>query len=226
MSLWRSGLKSVNIESMVDLLGRMTDALHSMIDSPWLWVVVFAVAGLDALLPFMPSETTVVIVGVLIAPDLALLPMLILVAATGAWAGDCLAYTFGRYSGPKVIARMTRSEKGRHRHEWAKTLLRRHGNILIIAGRYIPGVRAVTMLTAGALRYPTRQFLVTDAVGAGVWATQAALIGALGGAAFKDNPVMGMLLALGLGLVLATLIEVIRRLAAPVPALAYQLRAD
>ena len=196
---------------MVDLLGRMTDVLHSRIDSPWLWVIVFAVTGLNALLPFLPSEATVVIVGVLIAPNLALLPVLILVAATGAWAGDCLAYTIGRYFGPKVIARITRSEKGQRRHDCAQTVLRLHGTILIIAGRYIAGIRAVTMLTAGVLRYPTRRFLITDAVGASAWATYAALIGSLGGAAFKDNPIMGMLLASGIGLVLAALI---RRIAA------------
>jgi membrane protein DedA with SNARE-associated domain len=211
---WHFGLAAVNIEGMFDLLGRMTDALSGLIDSPWLWVVVFVVAGLDALLPFMPSETTVVIVGVLIAPDPALLPVLIIVATVGAWAGDCLAYAIGRYSGPQVIARMMRSEQGRRRHDWAQALLRLHGSILIIAGRYIAGVRAVTMLTAGVLRYPTRQFLVTDAVGAGIWATYAALIGLLGGATFEDNPAMGMLLAFSIGLVLAALIEVARRGAA------------
>jgi membrane-associated protein len=197
---------------MFELLGRLTEAMHGMIDSPWLWVVVFAVAGLDALLPFMPSETTVVVVGVLIASDPALLPVLILVAATGALAGDYLAYTVARRTGPKVIARMLRSDKGRRHHDWAQTMLTRHGSLLIIAGRYIAGVRSVTMLTAGALNYGTRRFLITDAIGAGMWAVYSALIGFIGGAAFESNPVMGMLLAFAIGLVLAAAIEVGRRI--------------
>jgi membrane protein DedA with SNARE-associated domain len=199
---------------MFDLLGTIADVLHGMIDSPWLWVVVFAVAGLDALLPFMPSETTVVIVGVLIAPDPDLLVLLILVAATGAFAGDYLAYTIGRHCGRRVIAWLMRSDQGRHRHHLAQKLLSRHGSMLIIAGRYIAGVRSVTMMTAGMLRYPTRQFLLTDATAATIWAIYAALIGYIGGAAFEDNPIKGMLLAFGIGLVLAGLIEVARRIAA------------
>jgi membrane protein DedA with SNARE-associated domain len=220
---------------MFELLGTISDALHSMIGSPWLWVVVFVVAGLDALLPFMPSETTVVIVGVLIAPDPALLALLIVVAATGALAGDYLAYTLGRRCGPRFIAKMMRSEEGRRRHDWAQALLSRHGTLLIIAGRYIAGVRSVTMLTAGMLRYPNRRFLVIDTAAAAIWACYAGLIGFVGGAAFEDNPIKGMLLAFGIGLVLAALIELARRVAArrhpvnlptrrptPVPALAYQ----
>jgi membrane-associated protein len=196
---------------MFDVLSRMTDVLHGMLDSPWLWVVVLLVSGLDAILPFMPSETTVIIVGVLVAPDARQLVLLILVASFGAFAGDVFTYTVGRHAGPAVIARLTRLEHGERRHEWAQTQLGRHGRLLIVAGRYIPGVRMATMLTAGVLRYPTRRFLVTDAVGAGIWATYAALIGFLGGAAFEGNPVMGMLLAFGIGLTLAVLLEVGRR---------------
>jgi membrane protein DedA with SNARE-associated domain len=199
---------------MVELLGGWVDAVDGMIGSPWLWVVVFAVAGLDALLPFMPSETTVVIVGVLVAPDPALLALLILVAATGAWAGDCLAYAIGRRCGRRVIARWTRTDKGRRRHASARRLLARHGTMLIIAGRYVAGIRSVTMLTAGMLRYPTRRFLGTAAAGVALWAGYAALIGYIGGAAFEHNPINGMLLAFGIGLVLAGLIEGARRIAA------------
>ncbi|HEY0495636.1 MAG TPA: DedA family protein, partial [Kutzneria sp.] len=38
----------------------MLDLVRELAASPWLWVAVFLIAGLDALLPFMPSETTVV----------------------------------------------------------------------------------------------------------------------------------------------------------------------
>src|SRR5687767_2997722 len=107
---------------MFEFLGQLTDTLHGMIDSPWLWVVVFAVAGLDALLPFMPSETTVVIVGVLIVPDPTLLLLLIVVATAGAWTGDVVAYTVGRRFGPRVTARLMRTEQGRRRHAWANSL--------------------------------------------------------------------------------------------------------
>ncbi|NBH09672.1 DedA family protein, partial [Amycolatopsis sp. SID8362] len=80
----------------MELLGQVTELLRGALGSPWLWVVVFAVSGLDALLPFMPSETTVVTVAVLLGPDPAQLTLLAAVAAGGAWAGDCLGYAVGR----------------------------------------------------------------------------------------------------------------------------------
>jgi membrane-associated protein len=198
---------------MLDVLNGITDILHGLLDSPWLWIVVFLVAGLDALLPFMPSETTVIIVGVLVVPDTSQLVMLIVIAALGAWTGDTLGYFAGRSFGPVVLPRLIRGERERARFQWAHTQLRRHATVLLLAGRYLPGVRAVTMLGAGVLRFPARQFLLTDALGAGIWATYAALIGYLGGTTFQDHPVYGMLLAFAIGLAGATLVEVGRRVA-------------
>lgn len=101
----------------MELLGQVTELLRDALGSPWLWVLVFAVAGLDALLPFMPSETTVVTVAVLLGPDPAQLTLLAAVAAGGAWAGDCLGYAVGRAAGPQAIARLQRGPDGRRRHE-------------------------------------------------------------------------------------------------------------
>jgi len=198
---------------MLDVLNGITDILHGLLDSPWLWAVVFLVAGMDALLPFMPSEATVIIVGVLVVPDTGQLVMLMVIAALGAWSGDSLGYLIGRSSGPVVLPRLIRGERGRARFQWAHTQLRRHATVLLLAGRYLPGVRAVTMLGAGVLRYPARRFLLTDALGASIWATYSSLIGYLGGTTFQDHPVYGMLLAFTIGLAGATLVEVVRRVA-------------
>lgn len=198
---------------MLDLLGQVTEHLQAMLHSPWLWLVVFLVAGLDAVLPFMPSETTVIIVAVLVTSSALQLTLLVIVAATGALAGDALGYAIGRWAGPGALARLERRERGRNLRGWAHTRLHAHARLLLIAGRYIPGVRAVTMITAGALGYPPRRFLAADAIGTTLWAIYATLIGYLGGATFTDHPDKGVLLALAIGLVLAVLLEAGRRLA-------------
>lgn len=91
-------------DERVELLEHVTELIRGTLGSPWLWVLVFAIAGLDALLPFMPSETTVVTVAVLIGPDLGRLALLVVVSAAGAWAGDCLGYAVGRAAGPRAVA--------------------------------------------------------------------------------------------------------------------------
>ncbi|MGW7579037.1 DedA family protein [Streptomyces sp. NPDC054765] len=188
---------------MFEQLDRLADPLQGMLGSPWLWLVVLLVSGLDALLPFMPSETTVVLVAVLIGPDLPLLALLAGVAAAGALAGDCLGYAVGRHAGPRAIARLLRGERGRARHLKARARVERHAALLVVAGRFLPGGRVVAALSTGSVGFPLRRFVVLDAVGAGIWAVCSTALGGLGGAALTDSPTGGMLLASGTGLVVA-----------------------
>ncbi|MFI6771325.1 DedA family protein [Streptomyces sp. NPDC050355] len=188
---------------MFDQLDLLAEPLQGLLDSPWLWLVVLLVSGLDALLPFMPSETTVLLVAVLIGPDLPLLALLAGVAAAGALAGDCLGYAVGRYAGPRATARLLRGERGRARHARARAMVERHAALLVVGGRFVPGGRVVSALSTGSVHFPLRRFVLLDAVGAGVWALCSAALGGLGGAALTDSPAEAMLLASGIGLLVA-----------------------
>ncbi|GAA2337530.1 VTT domain-containing protein [Streptomyces caniferus] len=200
---------------MFEQLDQLTEPLQGMLGSPWLWLVVLLVSGLDALLPFMPSETTVVLVAVLIGPDLPLLALLAGVAAAGALAGDCLGYAVGRYAGERAVARLLRGERGRARHSRARARVERHAALLIVAGRFLPGGRVVAALSTGSVRFPLRRFVALDAVGAGIWAVGSTALGGVGGTALTDSPAEGMLLASGTGLVVAVCVGVLHRRSAP-----------
>lgn len=121
----------------LDRLDQLTEPLRGMLDSPWLWLIILLVSALDALLPFMPSETTVVLVAVLIGPDPAPLALLAGVAAAGALAGDCLGYAVGRRAGPRALARLLRGARGRTRHAGARAMVERHAALLVVAGRFV-----------------------------------------------------------------------------------------
>ncbi|MEV6606875.1 VTT domain-containing protein [Kutzneria sp. NPDC051319] len=175
----------------------MLDLVRELANSPWLWTAVFFIAALDALLPFMPSETTVVLVGVLIAPSVTGLGQLVLVAAAGAFAGDVAAFYLGRSTGNAVLTRLMRRERGIQAREWAQRQLESRGRLLIVFGRYVPGGRAATLATAGALGFSPSWFLPAEAVGVLLWGTQAALIGFIGGSTFQDQPLIGMTFSYG-----------------------------
>ncbi|SOE14165.1 membrane protein DedA, SNARE-associated domain [Streptomyces sp. 2323.1] len=201
----------------LDQLDQLTEPVQGMLGSPWLWLIILLVSGLDALLPFMPSETTVVLVAVLIGPDLPLLALLAGVAATGALAGDCLGYAVGRYAGPRAIGRLLRGERGRARHTRARAMVERHAALLVIAGRFVPGGRVVASLSTGSVRFPLRRFVLLDAAGAGIWAVCSAALGGFGGTAFTDSPAVGMLLASGAGLLVAGCVGYLHRRGVGVP---------
>lgn len=198
---------------MFDVLHDITTLLQSHLDEPWLWLVVFAVAGLDALLPFMPSESTVITMAVLLgASDVPGLAGLTVVAALGAWAGDCAGHGIGRGLGPFGTSRLLRSERGRRNYAWAEDRLRRHAVLLIVAGRYFPGGRVASSLATGGLKYPFGRFALLDLAGTTIWAVYSVLIGAAGAASFADDPVAGLLVAFALGLLVLGFVEGGRRL--------------
>lgn len=195
--------------------------LEGLAGSPWLLVIVFAVAGLDAMLPFMPSESTVVALGVLSAgtgrPQLALL---ILAAATGAYAGDRLSYQIGRSSNRAVIARLQRGRRSKLVHDWVHRLLSHRGRLVIVFARYVPGGRSTTAFAAGVVGYPLGRFRRYTAIAVLLWAIEAALLGYLGGAAFAAEPLVGLAVAWAAALAITGVAMLIQRLVHPTEATA------
>lgn len=189
----------------------MPEFLETLAGSPWLYALVFVVSALDALLPFMPSETAVIAVGVLAASGRPHPAWVIVLAAAGAFVGDNLAYQVGRRFADRRLGQLLRRRRWRARYEWALRTMRERGGLIIVVGRYLPGGRVTTMVAAGALRYPVGRFRLFDAAATGIWAVWSVLLGYLGGAAFDRDPVKGMLLAFGLATGITIVVEVVRR---------------
>lgn len=178
-----------------------------MANGPTLWLVVFAVVALDALVPFIPSGTTVTVLGVFAASGRLALVSLVVVAAVAAFTGDNLAYAVGRWAGPGLTARIERSRRGGRMYLWVRQAMQHRTAHLIILGRYVPGARLAVMLAAGALRCPASRFWPLDALAATMWAATAALTGYFGGAAFTDQPLLAIAVALGASAVVMGLVE-------------------
>lgn len=183
------------------------DFLTSVMTSPWLYLVIFALAALDAFFPVVPAETAVITAGVFAAatgqPHLAIV---IAVAALGAFAGDHISYAIGR-TGSSKLRNGKRSGKA---FAWTERMLAERGGLALVVARYIPGGRTACTLTMGAVAYPRRSFAMFDALAASSWALYSAMIGVIGGAAFEGNPLMGLLVGLGIALTITAIVEVVR----------------
>jgi membrane-associated protein len=180
--------------------------------SQWSYAVVFAFAFLDALIPVVPSETSVVTAGVLAGAGEMSLLLIILCAASGAILGDNTAYGIGRRWGDRAAERLARGERGGRGLRWAKRELDDRGGQLIIVARFIPGGRTLVTLSAGSLAYPWRRFVGFDAIAGSSWALYAAFLGYFGGKAFEQQPWKGLLAALLIAFAIAGGIELIRYL--------------
>ena len=179
--------------------------------SPLTYPVLFAAAGLDVLVPLIPSETIVITASVLAVQGELLIWAIVPIVALGAFVGDNLCYWLGRKIGDPVADRLFADEKGQARLTWAEEALRRRGAILIGVGRFIPGGRTVTTFAAGTLEMPYRQFLVADAFAAAVWALYVAMLGYLGGETFKDSLWLPLLASFACAMAVGLAFEAWRR---------------
>ena len=178
--------------------------------SGWAYLIVSILAYLDALVPVVPSETSVITAGVVASAGELNLPLIVGAAASGAFLGDNTAYFIGRRFGARINERFFSGEKARKRTEWAQQQVSERGGELIAIARFIPGGRTVVTLSAGTLGYPWRRFVLFDAAAALGWALYASLLGYFGGHAFEAAPWKGLLLALGIAFSVAGAIEVVR----------------
>jgi membrane-associated protein len=178
--------------------------------SGWAYLVIFVLAVVDVILPIVPSETAVITAGVVASGGDLLLPIVLVVAALGAFAGDNLAYAIGATYGRRPNNRLTRSEKAQRRVAWAKRQLDERGGELIAVARFIPAGRTAVTVSAGLTSFPWRRFAVFDAIAAVLWAAYASLLGYWGGRAFEKQAWKGLLLALGVAFAVTLLVEGVR----------------
>jgi membrane-associated protein len=177
--------------------------------SPWTYAFLFLISALDVIIPLVPSETSVILAGVLASSGDLNLVLVILSAAGGAVTGDNISYWIGRKVGHRIVDRFFKGER-RKQVDWAHRQVEQRGGYLIVIGRFIPGGRTAVTLSCGMLEMPWRRFIAFDVAAGLVWGTYAALLGYLGGTTFEEDPLKGFLLAFAVALLVAGVIEAVR----------------
>jgi membrane-associated protein len=177
--------------------------------SHWTYAFIVAVAALDVLIPVLPSETSVILAGVLAAAGDLNLGLVVLVAASGAIIGDNSAYWLGRASETRASGWLLRGQRGKGL-EWANRQLDDRGGYLIVVARFIPGGRTLITLACGVTRFDFRRFLRWDITAGVLWAIYAAGLGYVGGRAFEEQPWKGFVVAFAVALGVTGVVEVVR----------------
>jgi membrane protein DedA with SNARE-associated domain len=177
--------------------------------SLWTYPFLVGIAALDVIFPLVPSETSVILAGVIAATGDLVLVAVIACAAGGAILGDNVSYWIGRLAGERIVERFFKGER-RKRIDWAERQIDERGPYLIVIGRFIPGGRTAVTLASGLLEMRWRRFIVYDVAAGVVWASYAALLGYVGGRTFEENPLKGFLIAFAVALAVAAAVEVYR----------------
>ncbi len=179
--------------------------------SSWTYLLVFAIAMLDAFFPLVPSEATAITAGVIAGTGDLRVELVIAAAALGAIAGDNISFAGGHFLGERIDRRFFRGEKARKRLDWARKTLDERGGYLIVIARFIPGGRTVTTFTAGFVEtFPWRRFIRWDALAGVIWGAYTVLLGYFGGKTFEQEPWKGLLLAFAIAAAVTVFVEVVR----------------
>jgi membrane protein DedA with SNARE-associated domain len=185
------------VESLYDLLAQ----------PPLAYLILFAIAAGDAVIPALPSESAAIVAGVLAAVEPAIaLPAVIAAAASGAFVGDSGSYALGRYGGRPAQRRFFDGPYGRRAVRWACGQLRRRGGLILVVARFIPGGRTGATFTSGLTRFRYAAFALFTAIAAVLWALYAVLLGYFGGRVFEERPLLAVAVAFGLAAAIALLV--------------------
>jgi membrane protein DedA with SNARE-associated domain len=136
-------------------------------------LVVALVVGLEGVGVPLPGETALIVASVIAGSKHELNIVAVILTATAAsFVGRTIGYYIGRVFGYWLLLRfggylrITES-----RIKMGQYLFLRYGGAIIIIAQFIPVMRTIAGILAGANRMPRHYFLATNIIGAGVWAT-------------------------------------------------------
>ncbi|HEY6050504.1 MAG TPA: DedA family protein [Thermoanaerobaculia bacterium] len=173
-------------------------ALLSRIPAGWAIAAVFLFPALETglVLGFiLPGETAVVLGGVLASTGRVPLWAAAAASVAGAIAGDCMGYVLGRRYGEKAI-RHRLGKKWNRAHSW----LSKNGVLPIFLARFVPFVRTVLPVTAGAIEVPRRRFFPPDVAAGIIWGVGSTLLGYWAGRDLQKALDVGNRVSIGLAI--------------------------
>jgi len=184
-----------------------------------------AVAGLVMVENFgvpAPGETILVAASVYAGTGRLSIVGVGLIAIAAAIIGNCIGYAIGYFGGHALVLRYGKYVfLTRERLEKTERFFARRGGLVVVAGRFIEGLRQAAGIIAGTAEMPWKQFLAFTTLGAvlwvGVWAPLGYLAGGHIGTIYADATRYSLYLLIALVVVLAALIAraVWRRRRAP-----------
>jgi membrane-associated protein len=139
------------------------------VPNQWAYVMCLLFVWFDAVVPIFPGETTLSAASTIAAGGGLSLGPIMLAGALGAIVGDQSLFWIARKSAAKMRPHLDKAlENPKVRAGW--DALDRSPGLLIVAGRYVPGMRFVVNASMGLSDMPYRRFLPWSVLSGVLWA--------------------------------------------------------
>jgi membrane-associated protein len=173
------------MDSMIPLFQHLLHAdqyLPAVVASHGLWVyaILFAVIFVETgvvVMPFLPGDSLLFLVGGLAATGALDIGMALGVMFAAAVLGNQTNYTIGRWIGPRVFHWENSRWFNKQGFDKAHAFYEKYGGVALIAGRFMPFVRTFAPFVAGVTLMTRRRFTIYDVTGAALWIASVTLLG-------------------------------------------------
>ena len=159
---------------LIDFILHVDKHLEVFVQNYGVWVyallflIVFVETGV-VVMPFLPGDSLLFVVGALSGAGLMSLPVACAVLIAAAILGDQCNYSIGRYFGPKVFQWEDSRFFNRKAFNQAHDFYEKYGGVTIIAARFMPFLRTFAPFVAGVAEMTRVKFTAYNVVGALIW---------------------------------------------------------
>jgi membrane-associated protein len=133
-----------------------------------LFVIIFVETGV-VVMPFLPGDSLLFVVGALAGAGLVSFPVAVAVLLAAAVLGDQCNYSIGRHFGPKVFQWENSRFFNKAAFERAHAFYETYGGITIILARFMPFLRTFVPFVGGVAAMSRVKFTLYNIVGALIW---------------------------------------------------------
>ena len=138
----------------------------------WVYVLLFLIVFVETgvvVMPFLPGDSLLFIVGALAGVGLLSFPIASAVLIAAAILGDQCNYSIGRYFGPKVFQWESSRFFNKKAFDQAHGFYERYGGITVILARFMPFIRTFAPFVAGVAEMGRAKFTAFNVIGAFIW---------------------------------------------------------
>ena len=141
-----------------------------------LFLIIFIETGV-VVMPFLPGDSLLFVVGALAGAGLMNLPLVIGLLIVAAILGNQCNYTLGRHFGPKVFQWENSRFFNKNAFNQAHAFYERYGGITLVAARFMPFLRTFAPFVAGVAQMTRSRFTFFDVTGGVLWVGGVTLAG-------------------------------------------------
>ena len=138
----------------------------------WVYALLFAIVFVETgvvVMPFLPGDSLLFVVGTLAGVGLMNLPLSMALLTAAAILGNQTNYTIGRAIGPRVFQWEQSRWFNKRAFEQAHAFYERYGGITIVLARFMPFLRTFAPFVAGVAQMTRRRFTLFDVTGGSLW---------------------------------------------------------